>query len=310
MPPDEKFCTACGAQNPRDRIYCTNCGARFGAGHPLSPQTAPAPVSPPSPAIVPLKKITPPVTLHALLQLIALSMRQNIRSMAKSLIKTMIIAFALVLLLHTFLQVTRLTQEELVQMIIAASGLGSHPNAMLFWFLFTAILAFFWSQVTGRGIRGMLSHGKTVPRWIYASAMTTGSAAFPLIMAGIAAALVVRLLLLTVMTDIQFLILMFSIIFSQQESLFILAMSLGWSDLRRMVKKTGPVIPAPGFPVMAVLGAFCGFILALFTADSLPLIAVIAILIVAVSAGIWYRKRIAAPSMVSPAGTSLPGGGK
>ena len=56
-----------------------------------------------------------------------------------------------------------------------------------------------------------------------------------------------------------------------------------------MVKKYGPLIPVPGFPVIAVSGAFCGFLPALFAADPLPIIAVMAILIAAVSAGSYKR---------------------
>jgi hypothetical protein len=235
-------------------------------------------------------------------------MLKNIRRMIRNLIKGMIIAFAFVLLLNTVLQVTSLSQSDVAKSVIAAAGLSSRPDALLFWFLFTAILAFFWAQLSGRGVRSTLGKLASMPRWIGNSVKTTGMTAFPLVMAGVAAALIARLFLLTSVTGIQFLVLMFGILFSQAESLTVLALRLGYSDLNRLVRKSGPVIPAPGFPVMGVFGAFCGFLGVLFVADSVPVIAIVVVLMIAGSLVIWYRRRNAATVAAGPAGASGSGG--
>jgi len=96
---------------------------------------------------------------------------------------------------------------------------------------------------------------------------------------------------------------MFGIIFSQQHSLSILAMSLGWSDLRRVFTRTGPSVPAPGFAVVCVTGAFIGFLAGLFVADSLLLIALVAVLFIAGLGIAWFRRRPA------PAAAPVTGGG-
>jgi hypothetical protein len=234
-------------------------------------------------------------------------MLKNIRGTIRATIRGMIIAFALVLLLNTFLQVTSLRQSDIAKAVIAAAGLSSSPDALLFWFLFTAILAFFWAQITSRGLRKTLGRLATLPRWIGTSVKTTGSTAFPLVMTGVAAALLLRLFLLSGVTGIQFLILMFGILFSQQESLAILALSLGYSDLNRLARKCGPDIPPPGFPVMGVAGAFFGFLGILVIPVSLPVAAGAVVLVVAGSLVVWYRRRKAATTAAYPAGVASSG---
>jgi hypothetical protein len=96
---------------------------------------------------------------------------------------------------------------------------------------------------------------------------------------------------------------MFGIIFSQQHSLSILAMSLGWSDLRRVFTRTGPSVPAPGFAVVCVTGAFIGFLAGLFVSDFLFIIALVGVLFVAGLAVTLYRRR------PGSARAPVPGGG-
>lgn len=218
-------------------------------------------------------------------------MISNIRGMVRDVIKGMIISFGAVLVLQTLMLAMNLNSNKLINPVLAVAGLQSSSNALLFWFLLSAIITFFYSQALNRGIRTVLGKFTTLPGWIGKSAKTTGITAFPLVMAGIAIALIARLYLLTALTGIQFLVLMIGILYSQQESLSILAMQLVYSDLNRVVKKTGPALPAPGYAVMGVTGAFAGFLIVLFIADSLAIIAIAAILAIAGFAAIWYRKK-------------------
>ena len=94
-----------------------------------------------------------------------------------------------------------------------------------------AILAFFWSQLMFLGVRSTFGKCATIPHWIGNSLKTTGATAIPLVMAGIAAALIVRLYWLTPLTSIQFLVLMAGILYSQQESIAVLALCLGYRIL-------------------------------------------------------------------------------
>jgi len=175
---DSKFCTVCGAENPRERAFCTSCGSRFGAGLP-SPAT---PSAAPARARLPVNALPPPSTLYGLLQVILENITRNFHSMVRKLVTGMVIAFVLVLFLNTFLQVTSLAGDDIPKTIIAASGLASSPHALLFWTLFSAILAFFWSQLTGLGVRGLLGRCRSLPAWIGSSAATAGIVALPLLL--------------------------------------------------------------------------------------------------------------------------------
>lgn len=228
--------------------------------------------------------------------MVVTGMITNIRGMVRDIIKGMIISFAAVLVLQTLMLAMNMNTSALINSVLATSGLQSSSNALLFWFLFTAIIAFFYSQALNHGIRTTLKKFTTLPGWIGTSVKTTGITAFPLVMAGIAIALIARLYLLTALTGIQFLVLMIGILYSQQESLAILAMRLVYSDLHRAVKKTGPALPAPGFAVMGVVGAFAGFLIVLFIANSPEIIAFAVILVIAGSAAIWYRRKKALPA--------------
>jgi hypothetical protein len=235
--------------------------------------------------------MNPPRTLAAFLVMVITGMIKNARGMVKSVIKGMIISFVIVLILHTLLQVMNRSNSDLQNSVLAVTGLQSSPNALLFWFLLTAIITFFWSQITGRGLRPTVGKITSLPTWISSAARTTGMSAVPLVMSGVAIALIIRLCLLTTLTSIQFLIMMFGILYSQQESLTILALRLGYSDILRAVKKTGPSIPATGFPVMGVVGACAGFLFVVFYADTLLEIVIVIAIMVVVAFLIQYRKK-------------------
>jgi uncharacterized membrane protein len=88
-------------------------------------------------------------------------------------------------------------------------------------------------------------------------------------MAGVAIAAAIRLLFLTPVASIPFFIIMLGILFSQHESIAVLAMRLGFSDLHNIVRKSGPAVPSEAFPVAGILGASAGFLLVIFFADTL-----------------------------------------
>lgn len=284
------FCGRCGAPNDSEIRFCTTCGTRFDTIIPPSPIPPSGDAVPMDPAV----KTPPPSAPHTLADLIRFVVTttiRNIRGTVKMVIKGMIIAFAIVFLINILLQVTDLGQSDIAQSVLTGSGLNSSPDTQLFWFLFMAILAFFWSQLMFRGVRSTFGKLATIPRWIGNSLKTTGITAFPLFMAGIAAALIVRLYWLTPLTSIQFLVLMGGILYSQQESIAVLALSLGYSDITRILTRSGPDIPPLAFPVMGVAGAAFGFLLVLFFADTVPIIVAAIILLIVSSFIIRYRKR-------------------
>jgi hypothetical protein len=227
--------------------------------------------------------------------MIVTRMRQNVRSAVREMIKAVIIGFILVLVLNTLLLTTDLGRNPVAASLIDG-GFFSSPETLLFWLLFSALAAFFWTEVRSRGARDALGRCASVPRWIFVSVKSAGESAFPLLMTGAAAALMIRLFLLTTATAVTFLILMFGILYSRQESLWLLAMSLGYSDVHRLFLRSGPVIPAPGYAVTLVFGAFCGFAFVLFYAENLLIIAIGVLIAAACPVLLHYRKKRARPA--------------
>lgn len=324
MPAGQRFCTACGAPLSPGLKFCTSCGAPADAAGDLPPPQAFRPAPPPPPPgfaaaapppppgypaapPVPAEKILPPTTFFGLVSLTIHSFIKNIRATSKGIIKAMIISFAAVLVLQTLLLALHMDTSAIINSVLAVAGFQSSPDALFFWFLATAIIAFAYSQVRGMGTKKAIAKAGSLLSWIGSAARSAGSFAFPLLMTGCALALLVRLYLLSAVTGVQFLILLFGVLYSQQESLAILAIRLLYSDVNRVAKKTGPSLPRPAFPVMGVAGACAGLILVLFFSDIVILVAVTAALAIIGFAIILIRKKRAAPPKsglpASPAGS-------
>ena len=297
----KKFCTHCGAPNEGPAQICTKCGSRFApsGNHPLSRGSEQAASRQSSAGTV---KTTEPKTLASLIRTVITGMIRNIRGTLKSVIVGMVISFILVLALHTLLLLINPAggvnqgSNDLLTVLTSMAGQQSTPATLLFWFLLTAIIAFMCSWIRSRGLRKTLNNIATLPGWILSAVRKTGISAIPLLMGGAAIALLVRLLFLNMLTSIQFLIIMLGLLLSQQESLGVLALCLGYSDLNRLIGKTGPKIPAPGFAVMAILGAAAGFVIVLFLPDVFLVFVVFTILAIAGLLVIQSRKRPALPA--------------
>jgi hypothetical protein len=199
-------------------------------------------------------------------------MIKNIPTMIRGIILAAVVSFILVTLLHAVLLLLfpdGAGGTDFPGAVLATAGLQSSAMALLFWVLFAAIFAFFFAQVRSRGIRPTGQKLASTPGWIAWSLKNAGISAFPLAMAGVAIAAAIRLLVLTPVASIPFFVLMLGILFSQHESIAILALRLGYSDLHNIVRKSGPAIPSEAFPVSGILGAAAGFLLVIFFADTL-----------------------------------------
>ena len=295
--PDRKFCTNCGTQNEGSAQTCTRCGSRFATTDNLQvPGKQPRH---PLQAGEPLKG-GEPATLAAFIGTIISGMIKNFRKIIKGLITGMILSFVIVLVIHTLLLLAAGSPSgtgDLTSSVLTLAGLQSSPGTLLFWFLLTGIIAFFFSQARTRGIRKTAGKFLTLPAWIATAIRTSGIALLPLVTGGITVALVARLFLLTTLTTIELLVLMLGIIFVQQESLTVRALQFGYSDLSRAFRKIGPRVPAPGFAVMGITGVAAGFILALLVPDSLLVILAAAVLTVVGVVILRWKKRVPAAGM-------------
>jgi hypothetical protein len=253
---------------------------------------------------VPKTQKTPagPETLLALVRQVVTGLAKNLPKMARDMIIAAAISFVLVTLLHAVLILIwpdGAGGTEFPGPLLATAGLASSATALLFWFLFAAIFAFIFAQVRSRGLRATGQKLASAPGWIAWSVKNAGISTFPLAMAGVAVAAAIRLALLTSATSIQFFILMAGILFSQHESIAVLALRLGYSDLYRVVRKGGPALPPEAFPVSGVLGAALGFLLVIFFTDTLLALEIaVGLLVIGSILALVMRKR-ADPRTVS-----------
>ena len=291
----KKFCTNCGASNNAVNRVCTQCGFRFPAGNPVAAGTAaprpPCAMQPPARTKIP----EGPQTLPALIRQFLTGLIKNLPKMVNDMIIGAVISFILVTLLHTILVLLYpdgAGGTDFPGAVLATAGLQSSAMALLFWFLFAAIFAFFFAQVRSRGIRPTGQKLASTPGWIAWSLKNAGISAFPLAMAGVAIAAAIRLLVLTPVATIPFFVLMLGILFSQHESIAVLAMRLGFSDLHTIVRKSGPAVPSEAFPVSGILGAAAGFLLVIFFADTLLALEIaVGLLVIGSVLALVLRKR-------------------
>jgi hypothetical protein len=301
---DKRFCTKCGAANVSSIRVCARCGSRFETGAPPSARSR-MPGTPRQPVRSGTGQLRGPETLPALIRQFITGFIRNLPNMIKGLIIAAVVSFVAVTLLHAVLMLLfpdGAPGTDIPGSILAVAGLQSSPTALIFWFLFAAIFAFIYAQVKSQGAKATGKKFAAMPAWIAGSVKTAGIAAFPLFMAGIAVAVLIRMFFLTAMTSIQFFILMAGVVFSQRESLAILAMRLGWSDINRVFKKTGPSIPAEAFPVTGVLGAAVGFLFIIFFADT--------VLAVEVAVGLLVVGSILTVAMIKRTKPAVAGPGR
>lgn len=280
---DKRFCTRCGAPNNSSNKVCTQCGFRFGTVAATAARIQKSGGSQPPDRNGPAKSPPGPETLVALIRQFITGFIKNLPKMAKDMIIAAVVSFIAVTLLHAILMVMfpdGIPGTDIPGSILAVAGLQSSPTALLFWFLFAAIFAFFYAQVKSQGTKKTWNKVTSMPGWIAASVKTAGIGAFPLAMAGVSIAVVIRMFFLTTMTSIQFFILMVGILYSQRESIAVLAMRLGYSDLNRVVKKTGPRLLPESYPVTGFMGAAAGFLLVIFFADTLLAIEIAVVLLI------------------------------
>ena len=287
----KKFCTNCGASNNAVNRVCTQCGFRFPAGNPAAASTA----APRPPAHATRKIPEGPQTLPALIRQFLTGLIKNLPKMVKGMIIAAVVSFILVTLLHAVLLLLfpdGAGGADFPGAVLATAGLRSSPMALLFWFLFAAIFAFFFAQVRSRGIRPTGQKLASTPGWITWSLKNAGIGSFPLAMAGVAIAAAIRLLVLTPVASIPFFVMMLGILFSQHESIAVLAMRLGYSDLHRVVRKSGSAVPSEAFPVAGILGAAAGFLLVIFFADTLMALEIaVGLLVIGTILALVFRKR-------------------
>lgn len=144
--------------------------------------------------------------------------------------------------------------------LIFMSGQETSPRIMLFYFMVTYLFWWVIGMFRSRGIGKTVSLIATTPIWIVKSLTSIGFAVLPMIMGGLAVSFVLGLTVLTNVTALTMFLMMITVLVSQEESLMVMGLQLGFKDVSGMVNRGQPVqIPPATMPAAAIIGAGLGF---------------------------------------------------
>lgn len=155
--------------------------------------------------------------------------------------------------------------------MIFITGQETSAKVMLFYFMITYLFWWLIGMFRSRGIGKTVKLIATTPIWIVKSLTSIGFGVFPMIMGGLAVSLVLGLAFLTKPSAITMFLMMLTVLISQEESLMVMGLQLGFKDVSKVVNKGQPArLPSPYMPSAAIIGAAIGFgYKAFFVADTL-----------------------------------------
>ena len=144
--------------------------------------------------------------------------------------------------------------------LIFMSGQETSPRIMLFYFMITYLFWWVIGMFRSRGIGKTVSLIATTPIWIVKSLTSIGFAVLPMIMGGIAVSFVLGLTVLTNVTALTMFLMTITVLISQEESLMVMGLQLGFKDVSGLVNRGQPAqLPPAMMPAAAIIGAGIGF---------------------------------------------------
>jgi hypothetical protein len=186
--------------------------------------------------------------------------------MVKSFILSAVISGLMTLGLHFYLLLfpndgyNASGDPVLDAILILADRQPPGPNVLVFWFLLNFLFWYIIGVFNEKGIGGGLKQFATTPVFAVQSLAQAGLGGFPLLMAGVAFAFVLRLFVLVPITSLQMFLMMLTILISQTDSIPLLGLKLGINDLRGLGgKKVAATDASVAEAATLILGALIGF---------------------------------------------------
>jgi len=184
--------------------------------------------------------------------------------MFKSMIVSVLVSAVLGNLLHLFLlgwvnDGLRDTAVQPLGSVIFSDGQRGSPFVMMFYFVVTYLFWWFVGVVKQRGIGGALKQLVTTPGWIGSNLKKAGASAFPVIIGGLAVSFILGLTVIKPGASLSLMLMMFGVLASQEESLMVHGLYLGFNDISNIFNKGSEDGTDVSLPVMSLFGAFVGF---------------------------------------------------
>lgn len=238
------------------------------------------------PRSVPAAPNAPPATAkppETLLELVITIAKGIIPGFLKNLPLT-ILTIVIVWALHTYLLVV--VNEgfnydgSLVSQLLATSG--HEITGTLCWVLIGYFVAILVNKIMTKDIGNSLSRLSKVTPWVTTSMQEAGSMSKPILLAGVGISALIGALSGNRIVSLQLALMMLGALVAQQNSMFSLAIRLGWSDLtKKNQKSSASSTYNPAWAVMGICGAAIGWLATtLFPLDFFFLIVISVILII------------------------------
>jgi hypothetical protein len=178
-------------------------------------------------------------------------------------IPKMIGLMLLALFVHTYLLVV--VNEGFSYSSTWASGIlaleGQVTSGTLFWTLLGGLASTAYYKLRRREMKKTLENIHSMPTWIRGSMKGAAGLALPILLVGGAAAMLISFLFNNALISLQLALIMAGAMVAQQQSLFVLALRLGWSDWNHSFKKDQYMQFNIAWAGAAITGATLGFFL-------------------------------------------------
>ncbi len=190
----------------------------------------------------------------------------GIPQMIKSMIIAAVISGLVTLGLHFYLILypndgyNSSGNPVLDSILVLANVNPTPPNVLLFWFLGNYLFWWVIGTFKEHGIVGGFKQFATTPVFVAKSLRESAVGAFPMIMAGLGLALILRLWILGTMTTLQMLLMSIGVLVSQDDSIALIGLQLFFNDVKGLVnrgKEYNP--PTLAMPTTLILGTVIGF---------------------------------------------------
>jgi hypothetical protein len=146
----------------------------------------------------------------------------------------------LALFVHTYLLVV-INEDFSLDSPSWAAGIlavgGQKTSVTLIWTLLGCLASTAYYKLRRREIKTTLENVHSLPAWVRGSIQGAAGLALPILLAGGAAALLISFLFNNALISLQLALIMAGALIAQQQSLFVQALQLGWSDWNRSFKK-------------------------------------------------------------------------
>ncbi len=239
----------------------------------------------------------PPQSLLELIFTIAKSYVLGIPSIIKSMIISTILSVIIANAVHFYLigwvnDGWNSSGDPVLDAMMFTMGQAYNPKIMLFYFMGSYLFWWLVGMLRSRGVVRTITLIATTPIWIAKSLGQAKFAAIPMILGGLAVSFLVSISVLTGPTSIALFLSMITILISQEESLIVMALQLGFKDVKGLLNREQQIpIPSPAQPVTAILGACLGFGYMTFYDTSAMVIGAFSVITIAALIFMYIRDR-------------------